>query len=157
MTVGRDAVPAGEIRTLVPGRSPEPRTGEGPYRPATDNANADRYRVARRLTRHMRRCARARRYRTRPSNRAVRRNPDTRLLGAPLPSFSRGTEKERKTGDSPRPSKQLGPAKLCGFTHALFTVVPAKAGTHNHRTILMNKRRRKFTAYGSPPSRGTTS
>src|SRR6266542_3611658 len=127
MMVGRDAVPAGEIRTLVPGRSPEPRTGEGPYRPATDNANADRYRVARRLTRHMRRCAKARRYRTCPSNRAVRRNPDTRLLGAPLPSF-RGDGKREKDGRLPAPKQTTGAREALRFYPRSLHCRPLEGG-----------------------------
>src|SRR6266545_7675910 len=57
----------------------------------------------------MRRCARARRYRTRPSNRAVRRNPDTRLLGAPLPSFSRGRKKRERRATPRAQANNWGP------------------------------------------------
>src|SRR6266508_5602112 len=110
MMVGRDAVPAGEIRTLVPGRSPEQRPGEGPTRPV------NRERPIARIPRGAPEVAgtpaqvvlRARRYRACPSDRAVRRNPDNAPCGAPLPSL-RGRKRKRTTGEPPRPPKQQGP------------------------------------------------
>src|SRR6266508_2881344 len=153
MMVGRDAVPAGVVRTLVPGRSPEQRPGEGPTRPV------NRERPIARIPRGAPEVAgtpaqvvlRARRYRACPLIRAVRRNPDNAPYGAPSPSAG-GRKEGAKTGGSPRPSKQPGP-----ISHACSQrVVPAPAGTHNPRAILMITEPSKIQSVWVPACAGTT-
>src|SRR6266508_4442051 len=109
MMVGRDAVPAGVVRTLVPGRSPEQRPGEGPTRPV------NRKRPIARIPRGAPEVAgtpaqvvlRARRYRACPLIRAVRRNPDNAPYGAPSPS-AWGRKEKSKDGRLPTPKQTTG-------------------------------------------------
>src|SRR6266508_5076580 len=120
MMVGRDAVPAGEIRTLVPGRSPEQRPGEGPTRPV------NRKRPIARIPRGAPEVAgtpaqvvlRARRYRACPLIRAVLRNPDNAPCGAPSTS-AWGRKERAKDGRLPTPKQTTGAASA----RALSTVV----------------------------------
>src|SRR5262245_23531631 len=96
-TMGRDAVPAGEIRTLVPGRSPEQRSGEGPIRPVSRERQIARIPLG------------APRGETHRSQDA---SPGKRKSGSPERTYSGGPAKEpRSRVFSARHSPRLGEGK----------------------------------------------
>src|SRR5262245_66292819 len=103
------------------------------FGPAAVRGESQRCRVARSWTRDASRMMRPGPVRVvrpvRPG--PLWRNPGHALLGAPPLAFA-GKEKERKTGEPPRPSKATGADDAWPFRSA---VVPAQAGTHKHRTI----------------------
>src|SRR5262249_33753197 len=127
--VGRDAAPARAAQRKPPpraalGKPPRGTKTAGSVRLAV-NAKAVMPRGASRDAGARVMCARDPAIRVRPSNRAVRRNPDNAPSRRATP-LDRGGKTEETTGEPPRPHKNRGRFRLRCLTIESQGVVPAE-------------------------------